>query len=224
MNLVIAISQVSDGDMKINGPGAKDQIITNRTNFLAKNGIKLSDSTLVKITYDGTDYTRYREVDESRKGQGMRINDSLPADGLVTRELGHALFLPLADCVGAVIHDPTKGILMVSHLGRHSVEQNGGYESIRFLVDNYGCKPENLAVWLTPAPGRQSYPVHAMGNRGLKELAIKQLESAGVQLANITDSPIDTATDKNYFSHSEFLKGNRPNDGRYAIVAMMRDS
>jgi len=34
-------------------------------------------------------------------------------------------------------------------------------------------------------------------------------------------SEIDTSTSKNYFSYSQFLKGNETIPGRFAVVAMM---
>lgn len=222
MTVTVAISNVHDGDMKINNLESKNQVLDNRTRFLSKNNVKLSDTTLVRVTYGGADFARYHKVDTTNKGQGMSIDDGIVADGLVTGDLNHALFLPLADCVGAVIYDPVKSLLMVSHLGRHSLEQNGGFKSIEFLVENYHSNPEDLKIWLTPAPSRKSYPVFTMEGKGLKDLALNQLKSAGILSTNIVDNQADTSTDPNYFSHSEFLKGNRNTDGRYAIVAVIK--
>jgi hypothetical protein len=52
----------------------------------------------------------------------------------------------------------------------------------------------------------------------------EQLIQSGVQQDHIESSGIDTVSSADYFSHSEFLKGNRPIDGRYAIVAMLSSS
>ena len=219
MNVVVAVSTVVDGDMSLSSQLATN----NRVKFLDSIGVKLQDTTSVRVTYDGTDYRRYKAVNSLQKGDGMIEANPLIADALITRETGHALFLTLADCVGAAIFDPINSVLMLTHLGRHSVEQNGGKTSIDFLINNYGSKPENLMVWLTPAPGQKSFPVFAMDNLGLKELVLLQLQSAGVNPKNISDNSSDTTLDENYFSHSEFLKGNRKDDGRYAIVAVIKD-
>jgi hypothetical protein len=56
----------------------------------------------------------------------------------------------------------------------------------------------------------------------MKEAVLEQLETAGITPDNITDNPADTATDPNYYSHSEFLKGNKPTDGRFAMIAVMQ--
>jgi copper oxidase (laccase) domain-containing protein len=223
MSLVVAISTVEDGNMLIHEDKANQQVINNRKNFLKKHGIDIKQTSRVDVTFDTTDFKRYREVTSQDKGESMFGDDKHPADALITTQPNHALFLPLADCVGAVIYDPVKQVLMLSHIGRHSLEENGAYESVAFLVTNHSSRPEDLLVWLTPAPGKDRYPVFAFNNRGLKEVVLEQLQNAGILTNNITDNNSDTATDPRYFSHSEFLAGRRSTDGRHSIVAMMKD-
>lgn len=224
MKLITALSTVTDGDMGFKGGVDTKIIINNIKVFLASQNISIANTTRVALAYDGNNFCRYREVGEAEKGLGMLDGNINSADALITRKLGLALFLPLADCVGMVVFDPDKQILMLSHIGRHSLEQNGVYKSIKFLVKNYSCEPKSLQVKLTPAPGRENYPLYAFSNRDFKDVVFEQLKSTGVTLANITNNPADTTTDRHYYSHSEFLKGNRDTDGRYAIVAMMSDS
>jgi copper oxidase (laccase) domain-containing protein len=181
----------------------------------------MDDTTRVKIVYEGNDYCRYYEVNNSQKGAGMFDNNIMAADALITREPNHALFLMLADCVGAVIFDPDKQIMMLSHLGRHNVEQNGGYKSVKFLIDNYNCNPDDLLVWLTPGAGKENYPLFALDNRSFKDVIFEQLQSAKISSKNINDDPTDTTKDPRYFSHSQFLLGNQLTDGRFAVIAMM---
>lgn len=111
---------------------------------------------------------------------------------------------------------------MVSHLGRHNLEQFGGTKSVEYLISMHDCDPQKLAVWLSPAADKDSYPLYAFDNRSLHDVATEQLVEGGILPENITASPIDVATDKHYFSHSQFLKGNRETDGRHAVVAVLR--
>jgi len=222
MGLIVDISEVKDGNMAFRQGNITEDIIANRLTFLSKNGIIIEQATRLGVTYDGDDYCRYIEVSEDQKGKGMQDFNAPIADAIVTRITNHALFLPLGDCIGAVIFDPLKQILMMTHLGRHSIEQNGGYKSVRFLVDHYGCDSNDLLVWLSPSPGQENYPVYAFDNRALKDIAFEQLFAAGIIKENITDNPADTAKDARYFSYSEFLKGNTSVNGRYAIVAMIK--
>ncbi|MEP6710513.1 MAG: laccase domain-containing protein [Candidatus Saccharibacteria bacterium] len=218
--LHINTSTVHNGSMK-SLDGSYASVLEIRRRFLGAHNIKPEDTTLVHITYDGDDYNRYHSINDDAKGQGITAPTPQQSDALVVTKPGHALFLPLADCIGAVIHDPKKNILMVSHLGRHNLEQFGGTRSIEFLKEHHDVNPADLTVWLSPAAGKNTYPLFAFNNRSLHDEATEQLLRAGVLLENITVSPIDSASDENYYSHSQFLKGNRPNDGRFAIVAVM---
>lgn len=219
MSLKILISNKSDGSMKSSHGADFFNNNKKRTEFLQKNGISPDNTTLVRLSYDGNNYKRYFDVDDSYKGDGITKESTVKADTIVVTKPNHVLFLPLADCVGAVIYDPILSILMVSHLGRHNLEQYSGIESIKYLINNHRVNPKNLIVFLSPAAGKESYPIFKFSNHGLHEIAIEQLVKAGVPIENIEVSPIDTAKDKNYYSHSQFLKGNRETDGRFAIVA-----
>lgn len=222
MNIIVAISKVSDGNMFDAKNKTNSQIIENRRKFLKINGIDIKNTSRVSTVYEGDNYQRYHELTDREKGNGMFNGDIVTSDALITKQANHALFLPIADCIGAVFYDSKQKILMLSHLGRHALEQNGGYESAMLLVSKYNCNPKNILVWMTPAPGSKSYPVFAFNNRSLKDIAFEQLNNAGIVGANIFDNPTDTSKSTEYFSHSEFLKGKRPNDGRFAIVAMMK--
>jgi polyphenol oxidase len=220
-SLIAALSSRGDGNLKF-GLEDNDTVLKNRLTFLKNVAIDPAYTTLVAITYDTDDFTKYRIADLTEKSVGMADSSHVKyADALVAQQPGHALFLPLADCVGAILFDPKKRILMVSHLGRHSAEQEGGRKSVAYLQDTFGANPADLLVWLSPAVGKATYPLQALSGKGLQEVIAEQLQAAGVVKAHIEASPIDTARDENYYSHSEFLKGNRQENGRFAIVAMM---
>ena len=221
MHKIIYVSTKADDSMKpLNSTDA--EVKQNRAAFLQKHGLQPRDTTLVNLLYEGADYCRYKTVDTAHKGDGIAFKSTLVVDALVTTQPGHALLLPLADCIGAVLYDPTQHVLMLSHLGRHNLEQYGGTESVKYLMKYHGVEPKNLQVWLSPAAGKDNYPLHAFGGRGMHEVAHEQLKASGVLPQNITTSPIDTTKNEEYFSHSEYLKGNRPTDGRFCVVAVMQ--
>lgn len=221
MSMIFTTSTTADGSMK-----SPDHdyvaVLPARTAFLQHNDIDPSDTTLVQVTYETADFCRYDTLTDQEKGDGIIREATIQADALVVTEPGHALFLPLADCIGAVIHDSTQNILMLSHLGRQNLEQIGGTKCIAYLIDKHGVNPDNLTVWLSPAAGKDYYPLYAFDNRSLHDVAIEQLKAGGVPRENITTSPIDSAANENYFSHSCYLKGDRQTDGRHAVVAVLR--
>lgn len=219
--LIVAISKVENGNMYTVNDTADAEVIANRQIWLQSKGVDLHATSRVSIVYDTEDFCRYRTVIDEDKGNGMQDGGSIPADALVVTEPGHALFLPVADCVATVFFDEVHSVLMLSHLGRHSLEQQGGIRSVEYLVERYGVNPATLKVWLSPTPNKEVYPIFALDNQGMKEALFGQLAQAGVSPENITDNPADTATDPEYYSYTAFLKGNKPTDGRFAMVAMM---
>jgi len=230
MSLIVVVSTVADGSMYNRKDPIDLDVIENRKVYLAKQGIQFTDATRVhpnanqraEVDHE-TNWCKYIKVDASSKLSGMKDGNTPAADALVTKTPGHALMLPIADCVGAVFYDVTTQTLGVAHLGRHSLEQQGGQQFVAYLQSEYGSDPSKIKVWLTPAPGKDIYPIWALENKGMKEVTFEQLLHAGILMENIIDMPIDTDKDLNYYSYSEYLKGHRDEDGDYAIVAMMTD-
>jgi copper oxidase (laccase) domain-containing protein len=231
IQLIIGISTVADGSMYNRHDDLDEDIIKNRELYLKHLDIDMDDTTRVDtqllrraVVEHETSFCRYVEVGKLERGAGMKNSDIVMADALITKDIGHALMLPVADCVGAALYDSAQHILMLDHLGRHSLEQGGAQKSVEYLYRTYGTNPSDILVWLTPAPSKTSYPIWALNNKGMKEATFEQLLTAGIMLDNITDVTIDTDTNSNYFSYSEFLKGNRLTDGDHMIVAMMSES
>ena len=222
--IVASSSSVADGNMKKANLSADQQleVDNNRKIFLNKAGVNPEQTVLVSMSYDRNDFTRFHEVDKHDAGKGIAGGDVQVADALYTRAKGLALFLPLADCVGAIIYETKKKMLMVSHLGRHNTEQYSARISIEYLIEKFDCDVKDILVWLSPAADCASYPLYAFMNKSLHEVNKQQFINAGILEKNIQVSNIDTAIDENYYSHSQFLKGNREVDGRFAIVAMMK--
>jgi len=216
----ILTSTAADGSMK-SSDGFYASALPARTAFLTKHGLRTDDTLLVHLVYEGDNYTRYIAATDELRGDGITRTPGFIADGVATNQKGLALFLPLADCIGVVLHDPVKDTLMLTHLGRHNLEQQGGTKSVEYIVEQFGCNPQDITAWLSPAAGHENYPLFSFQNRSMHDVATEQLLLAGIESGNISRSPIDVSKDKRYFSHSEFLKGNRETDGRFAVVAVL---
>ena len=220
-NVRVGVSSKTDGNMKF-GVADDDETVKNREAFLKSVGIPIESTTVVAITYDTDDFAKYRIVNDSEKGKEMKRTGEVEyADALVTLDPHHALFLPLADCVGAVLYDEAHGALMVSHLGRHSVEEEGAKKSVQYLQEIASSDPATLKVWLSPGVGNATYPLRAFENKSLHDVITQQLVQAGILAENIESANVDTAASDDYFSHSQFLKGDETDAGRFAVVAMM---
>lgn len=222
MSIQVHFSTVADGSMYNRKDLTDPAVIENRRRFLESHGTTLENTTRIAFTYQGEEapYARYLTLNDTSFGTGMS-GDGIPADALITTEPEKALFLPVADCIAAVFYDPVHTVLMVSHLGRHSLEQEGAVSSVTYLAEHFGSDPQELHVWMSAAAGKENYPIWKLDNQGMKEAALEQLHRVGIRSEHITDIPADTTTDHTYYSYSEFLKGNRPEDGDHCVVAWM---
>ena len=221
MKVLVAVSDKSDGDMSITSSDIKSAYDA-QYQFLKRYAITRDQTTKINLSYDSDNFCRYAIIDDNSKGLGMSPSNNTPIyDGLVVTRPNHALFLLLADCIGAVIYDPDNKILMLSHLGRHSLEQDGFVQSVEFLKTHFKSNPTSLKVWLSPAAGRDAYPIYNLGNKGLKEVIFEQIERSGVMINNVKDNQTETTSDPNYFSHTMYVKGQQDTDGRQVMVTMM---
>lgn len=221
--LLVGHSTVRDGSMLNRENLGDSQVIAHRQKWLTTLGIDSTHTYRARLEFTGDDFCRYREVrvDDVPVSQDDTYNQG--ADALITTKPNTALFLPIADCIGAVLFDEEHGVLMLSHLGRHSLEQRGGVRSVEYLATYYKTDPKKLKIWLSAAVGKELYKIYTLSNKGMKEVLYEQLVEAGVDLSRIEDTEYDTGTHPNYYSYSEFLKGNKAENGRHAIVAMMTD-
>lgn len=219
-DIEIYLSTVNDGSMRT---GATPELLVNNTAagvYLAGHGIAPENAVLLRLAYDTDDFCTYREVTQDEVGAGFTKPQMHRADAFMTRRQNVALFLPIADCIGAVLYHPPTHTLMLSHLGRHNLEQDGGTQSVKYLVQQ-GVNPHEILVYLSPAAGKEFYPLFAFANRSLHDVAVEQLQKGGVLAGNITIDARDTVTDPDFFSHSAALRGEKPH-GRHAIVCRIR--
>lgn len=216
----ILLSTTTDGSLRSSLVPEPEISETTTHAFLAAQGISLHHTTLLRLSYDGDDFCKYHEVSNDEIGAGFVRSQDKVADALVTRQSGVVLFLPIADCIGTVLYHPPTQTLMLSHLGRHNLEQYGGTKSVEYLKQ-YGVNPKELLVYLSPAASSERYPLYTFEYRSLHDVATSQLQDAGVQQANITVDGRDTVTDPDFFSHSAALRGEKQ-AGRHAIACMIK--
>ncbi|MBC7746648.1 polyphenol oxidase family protein, partial [Pedobacter sp.] len=180
----------------------------------------------------------YTDIDRVTKDNAGK---SITTDALYTTETGLTLTLTVGDCVATVIYDPEAHLLGVLHLGRHaSVE--GLIEAFAFEVGAIaGSNPHNWYVWMSPsiqlAENRLEYFDPLWPEQWLDYTALDDKNrihidipahnrdrfiELGVLPERIEISPIDTYTDKHYFSHRAAAEGSDASrQGRMMVAAMM---
>lgn len=210
----IGLSDKSDGNMKVLLDEASDGVVENRRKFLEGLGLVIDTVDFVKVDYETEDFCQFAEADETN---GLRFDrQARRCDGLVVRERGRGLFLPLADCLGVVLFDTSKEVLMMVHCGRQTIVQGGAFKAIEFMKQVAGTIPSDVLVWMSPSAGKENYPIYALNGAGLQEEVVTQLRRAGVPEESIMKSAIDTIKDENYWSYSQ-----GDTSDRFAIAAVM---
>ena len=233
-DLLVAVSSKDDGTMlnRIRGRHVAE-VLENRRRFCDHIGVKYDDVVYHVISYDqGQTFDNIAEVTEADTTR--HNNEGIFADALYTEAAGIGLFLPVADCIATVIYDPKRRALMLVHLGRHSTVAQLMSQAVQHFVER-GSQEKDLQIWMSPSITQKNYRMDYFDHtndtnwhnfcrqtadgiyldmQGLnRSLAIQ----TGVPAENIFISPIDTADNPNYFSHSLGDIG-----GRFAVVACMR--
>lgn len=217
MKLSIHTSNTKDGDMRTY-PNDHDASFGNRQKFLQSKGLAAESTILLRVLYEGKDFKRYKTVDASKAGDGLLRSSTITTDGLFTNTPNLTLFLPLADCTPLVLFHEQSHSLMLSHLGRHSIEQDGTKESVKYFLKRSNADPEDVIAWVGPGAGKENYPLFKLNNQAMKDVILQHLISTGINKDNIKVSDIDTTKDPNYYSHSNYLKGLQDTDARFAVA------
>ena len=234
--LLIAVSSKDDGTMlnRIRGRHVTE-VLENRHRFCDQIGVKYDDVVYHVISYDRAQtFDNIAEVTEADTVK--HNNEGIFADALYTEMAGVGLFLPVADCIATVIYDPKRRALMLAHLGRHSTVAQLISQAVQYFVER-GSQAKDLQIWMSPSITQKNYLMDYFDHtndtnwrnfcrqtadgiyldmQGFnRSLAIR----AGVPGDNIFISPIDTADDPNYFSHSAGDAG-----GRFAVLAEIKST
>lgn len=77
-------------------------------------------------------------------------------DGLITNQPGEALLITHADCQAALFYDPINQVIGNIHSGWRGSAQNIYQNGIQAMRDNYGSKPEDIFVWISPSLGPEA--------------------------------------------------------------------
>ena len=112
------VSTVSDGNLSYKW-GEKNDVLTNRTNFLSKLSLELNDC--VALSTRDSDIAVIVSSNDRSKGM-TNIDDAIPGDALITTDTSIALFLLTADCLPIIYFDPNNNVLALAHLSWKATE------------------------------------------------------------------------------------------------------
>jgi len=231
-NLKYAISDISDGNMDFRF-GSEEEVTENRKRFLEKSGIP-SDKCVGIDLYHEAEIVPVNAADASEYGINVKHGDAL-----LTSEKNLFLLMRIADCLPIIIFDPVKQVLALAHCGWKSTDERLIQKVILGMVSEYRSKAEDILVAIGPGIHKESYkfndpvqknlpgwePFLSDASDGLISVDLVgynvfQLKQSGILSENIEIASIDTAQDKNYFSHYRSKLTGEP-EGRFCAVVGM---
>ena len=111
-------------------------------------GFSLSDLVLTRQTH--SDIVRVVGREDCK---GCFHRDYPECDGLVTKDPGVTLVVFTADCTSLLFHDPVTGAVGAAHAGWRGTAQAIGVKTVRAMVENFGCDPQNIRAAIGPNIG-----------------------------------------------------------------------
>lgn len=129
------------------------------------NRLKLADAANVSIERLLIPYQTHEDkivdVDQdflqlSNEEQISRLNG---VDALITHQKGVCIGVTTADCVPILLFDPEKKVLAAIHAGWKGTVQDIGAKAVKQMIDQYGCKPENILAGIAPSISPEVFEV-----------------------------------------------------------------
>ena len=80
-------------------------------------------------------------------------------DGLITNKEKISLSLRFADCTPIYLYDPVENVIGNIHSGWKGTVQKIGVEGVKKLIEEFGCKAENIIACIGPAIGKCHFEV-----------------------------------------------------------------
>ncbi|MEK7212129.1 MAG: polyphenol oxidase family protein [Patescibacteria group bacterium] len=230
--LIHGFSDIADGNMAFTW-GKAGEVIENRKRFLNKLGVPPERVVVMQIEHD----LDIVEVGASHGGRGVfNSEESIKADAFFTKDANLFLFLLVGDCLPVIFWEKGTGALALAHISWMNTNLDFAGKIVKYF-ENLDIVPGKLQVFIGPGIHKESYifPKEVIQNRGLTwrdfllpqadgQIAvdlvgvnITQLERCGVRRDNVWVSPVDTAADKNFFSHYR-ARQTGETEGRMAMV------
>lgn len=214
----VGLSSAADGNFRYGLEETDAQVKENRKAFIEECGGAWEHTANLYFVAEGDSFNRYREATETEMGVSLeREYQPDPVDGLYLRKRGRGLFLIIGDCAQVVLVNTKTEEAALNHVGRHSAEEDGAFEMVQVLQEKLDWKLEDVLVWVGPAVGNDTYPLHKFASKSLHQVIVEQLHRAGFHDHQIEVSSIDTAKSDEYYSHSEHKAGRAERNGRFGV-------
>ena len=134
----------------------KENILKNYELFTDAVGIRLEDVVIGNLNHGNN----VRVATRNDAGCGiLKPFNYINVDALVTNEPNLAITVTCADCVPVFFVDPIKKAIGIAHSGWKGTAQEISAKVVEKMVEEYGCKPEDIYAGVGPCIGMCCYEV-----------------------------------------------------------------
>jgi len=101
------------------------------------------------VVADQTHSALVHVCSETDGGAGFGSHPQIPlVDGLATDVPNLFLLIRTADCTPIILMDKVKLAVAALHSGREGTRKNIALAGVKTLVDNFGCRPQDICAWI----------------------------------------------------------------------------
>ena len=179
------IGGVSSGDygsmnLSFNRGDSRENVLKNYEILCGAAGIDINDLVLSRQTHT----SNVRTVTESDCGTGIFKDSFTDVDGLITNRPGVALVTQYADCTPLLFCDPVKRVIATSHSGWRGTVKQIGAVTVRKMIEEFGCRPENIIAGIGPCIGQCCYEVDDIVINALREIPYIDIADIAIKKEN----------------------------------------
>ncbi|MBQ6477207.1 MAG: laccase domain-containing protein [Bacilli bacterium] len=185
---------------------------------------------------DNDDYpdNKYVVLDDTHMQKEDFLDEEVHADILIisNKYPGIAVGHRQADCPVLILEDRKKGITAICHTNTIHINRELPKYLVKTMIDDFNSKASNLYLYIGSCVKKENYiydryPIWATNEKVWHDAIVKEedgyhidMEKAILKQVKIFDlkeikvSPIDTAGDNQYASHTMLVKGHKDKAGQ----------
>ncbi len=156
----------------------KDKLSKEQYQNIIKNYQNLCDTigsdyiNLVKANQEHTDEVKIVTQKFKNKEPDIHVDNYSKTDGLITNKEGLLLSTTNADCILLLFFDPVKKVIANTHSGWKGTIQRISVKTVKKMVKEYGCNPQDLICCICPSIRKCHFEV----DKQVKDLFVKQFD------------------------------------------------
>ncbi len=143
-------------NLSFNTGDSRENVVRNYEIMCGALGIDPSNLVISRQTHTNN----VRVVTDADRGKGIYLPcDYNDVDALVTNCTDVALVTHSADCCLIAFYDPKKRVIGAAHAGWRGTAAEIAGETVKVMVESFGCKPSDIIAAMAPSVGPCCYEV-----------------------------------------------------------------